>query len=442
MQGATPLLNTMTLPPGATATQPRLVFDGVRGAIFLYQAGGPVGALIGSWAISAGTDPYGNAYPQGFNVSIGSFSTSTVVINNAGEFRYSPSLGAGNLVYSNTNGTGTDAYGNNYVGGVTVYSGTTALSMTPNGHLSYYTGNHANPGTTWSASNAIIITSTGIQLVNLVVSSNGLFYYSATPAAGNLIYSSVPNMFSGGSDSFGNDYLPGETLYNNVLTTPLAINISNGGIYFYYSTTPNPGATWLTGFNITTDPVSTPRGATMQIDNTPNDLFLSNVTNLGGNSINVSSTGVLTTSPSNDAGIYQAGHAIVKSSNVTINSATPAAYLTINVGVGKYHINQTIYYHGNQAAGTPFYLMTFTATAADAQENVRFVTFGSPSVVNEGMGVVTYTGPTLLNGVNQMFQADIWFEFSAAGTLSFEASCTAGDSFLIARAFTRIEQYE
>lgn len=71
MQGTSAVLNVMTLPPGATQTQARLVLDGVRGAIFLYQNGGPSGALIGSWARAAGTDPYGNAYPQGLKISVG-----------------------------------------------------------------------------------------------------------------------------------------------------------------------------------------------------------------------------------------------------------------------------------------------------------------------------------------------------------------------------------
>lgn len=68
MQGDNALLNVITVPPGATITSPRIVIDGVRGAIFVYTSGGPSGALIGSWAGTAGTDPYGNPYPAGLNV--------------------------------------------------------------------------------------------------------------------------------------------------------------------------------------------------------------------------------------------------------------------------------------------------------------------------------------------------------------------------------------
>lgn len=151
MQGGVPLLNTMTLPPGATSTQARLVFDGVRGAIFLYENGGPVGALIGSWAISAGTDPYGNAYAQGLNIAVGSFMTNNVIVNNNGAFVYFPSLGAGNLIFSAAGNAGTDAYGNNYVGGATVYGGTSALGLLNSApsSIQFYHSTSANPGATW-----------------------------------------------------------------------------------------------------------------------------------------------------------------------------------------------------------------------------------------------------------------------------------------------------
>lgn len=80
MQAPVPMLNVMTLPPGATDTQARLVLDGVRGAIFIYTSGGPAGALVGSWAAVAGTDPYGNTYPAGFSVAEGQLQTVTYTL--------------------------------------------------------------------------------------------------------------------------------------------------------------------------------------------------------------------------------------------------------------------------------------------------------------------------------------------------------------------------
>lgn len=49
---------------------------------------------------------------------------------------------------------------------------------------------------------------------DFVIEAAGEFYYSGTPAAGNLVSSSVTN--AGGFDSFGNAYLPGYTSYTNL----------------------------------------------------------------------------------------------------------------------------------------------------------------------------------------------------------------------------------
>lgn len=116
MEGPNAVLNTMTLPPGALPTQPRLVIDGIRGAIFMYGSGGPLGALVGSWARTAGTDPYGNAYPQGFSLA-GSGVGQTFLF-------YNPAPGANQLALSinPSSAVFTDAFGNIVLSGFTVYT--------------------------------------------------------------------------------------------------------------------------------------------------------------------------------------------------------------------------------------------------------------------------------------------------------------------------------
>src|ERR1700733_1611201 len=74
MQGPNAVLNVMTIPPGAGLGQ-RIVIDGFRGAIFEYSS---TNALDGSWASKAGTDPYGNIYPQGFSINVGVISGITI----------------------------------------------------------------------------------------------------------------------------------------------------------------------------------------------------------------------------------------------------------------------------------------------------------------------------------------------------------------------------
>src|SRR5258708_4284105 len=119
MQGTAGLLNVLTIPPGATITSPRIVLDGLRGAIFVYTSGGPTGSLIGSWAGVAGTDPYGNAYPAGINVVAGSitgtvFMGTNFIINSQGLFFYSGTPALGNLIAALAPASGSDTFGNSF----------------------------------------------------------------------------------------------------------------------------------------------------------------------------------------------------------------------------------------------------------------------------------------------------------------------------------------
>lgn len=142
MQGPNAVLAIVTYPPGASNTQARIVIDGTRGAIFEYVNGGPVGALVSSWAAFAGTDPYGNPYPAGFNVGPNSqFVGNNFVINATGEFRWSGTPAPGNLIYSDVSVAGNDGHTNATLAGVTNYfngSGFYVAINLFNGQLGFY----------------------------------------------------------------------------------------------------------------------------------------------------------------------------------------------------------------------------------------------------------------------------------------------------------------
>ncbi len=55
-----------------------IITGGTGSGIFVYSPSPGAGNLIGSWAAQAGTDQYGNAYPQGLNVSVGTLSGVTI----------------------------------------------------------------------------------------------------------------------------------------------------------------------------------------------------------------------------------------------------------------------------------------------------------------------------------------------------------------------------
>src|SRR5215469_1398670 len=199
MQGPMSVLNVLTIPPGATSTQQRLVIDGVRGAIFVYTNGGPLGALVGSWASKAGTDPYGNSYPAGFETTAGNSTIegNNFILNANGLFIYNQSAsgptvitfsaGSGNwlapagVTTVQAEVTAPGGGGSNGLelhqgsGGGGEYAQEPALAVTPGNLYAYNTGtpgsggassNSANnPGTAGTnatmAGNAVTVTAHG-----------------------------------------------------------------------------------------------------------------------------------------------------------------------------------------------------------------------------------------------------------------------------------------
>jgi hypothetical protein len=189
MQSPVPNLVTMTLPPGATKVQARLVFDGVRGAIFEYTNGGPVGALVSSWARSAGTDPYGNAYAAGLTISVGSIIGTDFIVENAN-------------------------------GGVFVYSGTPALGNPP---VAWMANTTTDPyGNSLPSTTGVAGTGT-FQAGDTLITASGVYTYSGTPALGLLIASLSP---TAGTDPYGDTTLAGITAYPKGSGETFAVSLS------------------------------------------------------------------------------------------------------------------------------------------------------------------------------------------------------------------------
>jgi hypothetical protein len=107
--------------------------------------------------------------------------------------------------------------------GIFVYNGTPALGNPPIFWVS--------PGTTDPSGNAIVPTAgvAGMGQFNAgdtILNAKGVFTYSGTPAAGNLI-SSQSNLTS--TDSFGNHYLEGTCSYG----TSFACAMIGGALEFF-----------------------------------------------------------------------------------------------------------------------------------------------------------------------------------------------------------------
>ena len=95
--------------------------------LFGYSPTVGAGNLIFSLAAKAGTDPYGNAYPQGLSTTLGAISGTTFtgsdfIINDSGSFFYSGTPAVNNLIASIAGARGTDPFGNTYYEGVCSYT--------------------------------------------------------------------------------------------------------------------------------------------------------------------------------------------------------------------------------------------------------------------------------------------------------------------------------
>lgn len=181
--------------------------------IFGYSPSPGAGNLIFSLAAAAGTDPYGNAYPQGLNSTLGSISGTTFtgtdyIINSSGEFFYSGTPAAGNLVTSVTNSAGTDAFGNNYLAGSASYASTFATALSA-GEVVFYSGSLSGGWTALSsvtgdvAGNVQVNASGQLQLVGSAgVAVTGSFTVNGSGSTGNGSNGGVTSGPSGTVSSF------------------------------------------------------------------------------------------------------------------------------------------------------------------------------------------------------------------------------------------------
>jgi hypothetical protein len=82
-----------------------------------------------------------------------------------------------------------------------------------------------------------------LQAGNTIINPNGIFTYSGTPAAGNLIFSSAP---AAGTDQFGNAYVEGAAAYVTIAGTTYALEVGNqsgsGNAFLVHNLTSPPVA--------------------------------------------------------------------------------------------------------------------------------------------------------------------------------------------------------
>jgi hypothetical protein len=310
----------------------------------------------------------------------------------SGVFVYNGTPGLGNPpIVSITAGT-EDPYGNTVVPGLDVtqgsITGTTISGNTITG------GTISGTTITGGTVSGTTVTGSTFDGTDFIINSSGSFFYSGTPANGNLIASIAS---AGGTDGFGNTYLAGITSYDtaNGNTAELlngSVELANGG----------------------TGSVAT-------------------VTNNGGQA-NYESTA--------DGGSYDMGRLSVQIPGSTLSSVSFVPLGSGPVGPQVYSFRGWVQYANSVAADPPIFELTGPATS---QVNYQF----RNNSINAG--AVTATA-AIKNALSATFSGgnavttgqflEVWgsVTFSGAGTFALAGACTlAADTVTITRGEFTIE---
>jgi hypothetical protein len=286
-----------------------------------------------------------------------------------------------------------------------------------------------------------------IVIANKVIvfgANGGIFVYSGTPAGGNLIYSIAP---STGTDQVGNNYLAGETSYNNGLATPIAYNLNLGQVTWYTFGGGNPGATFtaVTQINLAREGLGGAYGIGVH-----NLIDLVNDAAGGSSLIENTALGIISyftenTAATADNNTYTVGHLILPStatpsSTQTINSTSAAAITgcTANVAPAAYRVRAEVQYAGDQAAGTPSFQVGLGSGAAATViwGNARFhdAVAGTSGYVARPTAWSPFAGPTLSTN-NWMMSFEGYALFTAGGAIALQAwTSNASDTYEIKNA--------
>ena len=448
MEGPAAVLNVITMPPGATKTQARLVLDGVRGAIFLYRNGGPVGALIGSWAMSADTDPYGNAYPQGLNISVGSISAATIIGSVIESTSLAPGVkidANGDIIVFNSHGAIIE-YVSPAKDGTFVYADTgSATQGALIASVAGTSGTDPVNGSTYD---------TGVnayQVIAGVTYAIGLNMLSSAGSPGMSVQD-ITNQPTFPAGAFGEASSASGALKANAFITsgeataadtPASVTLhSNQDVG-----TANGLISLLAGL------MTMGLSNTLKVDDNHGTLILGNPQGVAP--ANPGNTAVYSDNNDNlnyidglDGNNYHTGHNEHSGVGQVINT-TAYTVLTgsqVNVAAKSYLVEWDIFVTENQSAGTPNYQFSLGGGAVasfamgwfeyipNANALVASGTLTDPTTISNGFQ------PPVMNSNPVHVKMKLFITFSTGGNVRIAAKTSAvADTFTITGIFTRLE---
>ena len=288
-----------------------------------------------------------------------------------------------------------------------------------------------------------------------IINSEGAFFYSGTPANGNLIVS-IANV--SGDDQFNNPYYAGVAVYNAANATVLY----NGTVSFYSSaTTAEPGSI---GEANGADQLVMESGQAAGHDQASLTLSgglpaswelqaISGGTYSG--SAQQSGSGDLETTSGSDGNTYDTARLTqIPTGSLTVNQTTFTQNVLPlkNVSVRSYRISGRLLVHPNQAAGFVELEFNGTATITGIAITFRETAVSAPG---GGSGGTTLGDIGTINALGQAFDGsafgaadreivfDGWVTFATAGTFGLYAACgTASTDTYLIREYGTLMEYE
>jgi hypothetical protein len=245
----------------------------------------------------------------------------------------------------------------------------------------------------------------------------GLFFYSGTPAAGNLIYANTGT--SAGHDKFNNNYPAGETSFNN--STFVAVNLNNEELQWYTFTT-QPNATFTSAASLVLD-----SGGNIVLNTLGGGSgFALNNANSAETFLYSRGDGSLGYIGPLDEAVYTCGKQWgYVTSDILINSTTPISVANVAVVTGiHYRWKVCLLITEQQAAGTFSIGWNGSATVS----GVGYVCLGQDGGGGVALNAVTNTNSTpalktsaTMAGENALYVGEGEFDASVSGTLNIRA---------------------
>ena len=290
------------------------------------------------------------------------------------------------------------------------------------------------PGSAWTNQvvSSVIIQSAG--------SGQGLFVYSPTVGAGNLIASIAA---ANGTDSYGNAYLAGITSYHTTGANSWYAVVNAQAFTSYYFATSSAGPWTFQAAvrgDITTGVLTFQANSNVEttvplaLDNVAAPATPTGSAWMYGGTGHVKYVGT-------DGGAYNTGQTtLYKTSAQTINSQsfTPVTFAnggpTLPVSAAAYRIKIYGSYLENAAAGTPSFEITGPATSNVELLTEIYSVAGAAAVLTNrttALGGSGFTGPAMAS-LTRIFNIEGLIVFSAAGSVGFSAlTSVAADTFNI-----------